>query len=99
METCTASICSGRDPCRSSSQRKDGTRQEPAEEGELASVVGEGPARSMSLRALLAQAGGERETRAGERFETGDALGQVGRKRLTMDVKESYTEPEDETGR
>lgn len=49
--------------------------------------------------ALLAQAGGERETRAGERFETGDALGQVGRKRLTMDVKESYTEPEDETGR
>jgi hypothetical protein len=53
----------------------------------------------MSLRALLAQAGGERETRAGERFETGDALCQVGRKRLTMDVKESYTEPEDETGR
>jgi hypothetical protein len=37
-------------------------RQEPAEEGELASVVGKGPARSMSLRALLAQAGGERET-------------------------------------
>lgn len=59
-------------------------------------------------RALLAQTSGEEDRAAGECFVTGGPLGRVGQKnvddgmddgRWTMDVKESYTELVDETGR
>jgi hypothetical protein len=61
-------------------------------------LLGEGPARSMPLRAF----GPDpvvRKTRAGKCFVTRGPLGRVGQEKLTMDVKESYTELGDETSR
>jgi hypothetical protein len=62
VETCTASICPGHDPCSSISQTKDGTRQEPAIEGEHDFSVREGRAQSMPLCPDPVV----RETRAGQ---------------------------------